>query len=88
MIIEIYSQIPSAKFMLILSPLAIVNLFIVYITIVMIYREQFRKINLQKPIATKVHIYRLLLIKSILVIIGILILLILGIMPIALVTFA
>jgi Na+/H+ antiporter NhaD/arsenite permease-like protein len=86
MIIGIYSKISFGRFTMTLLPIALLNLFIAYLIIIIIYRKQFQKADLQILSTPKIHIYRPLLIKSLLVMGGILILLISGIIPIAMAT--
>ncbi|OGF63638.1 MAG: anion transporter [Candidatus Fischerbacteria bacterium RBG_13_37_8] len=87
MLIGIYSHIPFSTFSLMLSPLAIINLFIIYFLVIIVFRKNFRTVLLPSVIVPRPHVYRPLLIKSLAVTAGILGALLVGV-PIPLAAFA
>lgn len=64
MIIGIFSKISFTEFALRLTPIALIGLTIIWIVIILIYKNEFRNVNLSTEIEEDYRIFRPLLIKS------------------------
>jgi Na+/H+ antiporter NhaD/arsenite permease-like protein len=64
MIVGMFSGIEFIDFAIILTPLAIIGLFIIYFIIKLIYRKEFKKENLQPVVEEDYRVFKPLLIKS------------------------
>lgn len=67
MIIGIFSKISFADFALRLTPIALIGLIIIWLIIIGIYREEFKKEKLITPVEEDYRVFHPLLIKSIIV---------------------